>query len=272
MYHPRSHSGFHNATVIGRTVRGQGWQIRLESGAIKEVDDSEAWRITPVSSTPQPQTAGGVLGASSAATNQGSGHSRYAGGTVSVSPPVAACEVAAVLPAANGAVAPPLVAPSMPSREHIVTAGSSLQPRTMQVASTVSLVTPTCPTTECPPMSCQQAAAAVAPTAAAAAMATAAPSVSSRSCQGSSTATTNSLSFAPTSRCVTSDPTTASRQVPSTLQLGQRIAYTARSNGVRYPGRLLGRLPNRGGWRVLLDCGDTKEVDDAEAWRLTTHP
>merc|ERR1719362_1158215 len=117
-------------------------------------------------------------------------------------------------------------------------------------------------------MACQQTAA-VATTAAAAAAATTAPSVSSRSCQGSSATATNSLSFAPTSRSATGEPSTASRQVASALQPGQRIAYTARSNGVRYPGRLLGRLPHRGGWRVLLDCGDMKEVDDAEGWRLT---
>lgn len=60
-------------------------------------------------------------------------------------------------------------------------------------------------------------------------------------------------------------------QSPQVLQIsvGQRITYTARSNGMRYPGRVLGRLSGlRTGWRVLLDCGDSKEVDDKESWRL----
>lgn len=49
---------------------------------------------------------------------------------------------------------------------------------------------------------------------------------------------------------------------------GQRLFYTARSNGQRYPGVLTGFLPNRPGYRVFLDCGESKEVDEAEAWRL----
>lgn len=50
---------------------------------------------------------------------------------------------------------------------------------------------------------------------------------------------------------------------------GQRIKYLARSNGVWYPGVLVGRLPSNTGWSAWLDCGQAKEVDDSEAFRLS---
>lgn len=49
---------------------------------------------------------------------------------------------------------------------------------------------------------------------------------------------------------------------------GQRVKYIARSNGVWYPGVLVGRLAGNVGWLVRLDCGTTKEVDDRDARRL----
>lgn len=49
---------------------------------------------------------------------------------------------------------------------------------------------------------------------------------------------------------------------------GDRVRYLARSNGVWYPGVVLGRVaPNRG-WSLLLDCGERKDVDDPDAWRI----
>lgn len=49
---------------------------------------------------------------------------------------------------------------------------------------------------------------------------------------------------------------------------GLRVAYTARSNGQPYAGTVMGRLGGRGGWHIVLDVGETKDVDDGEVWRL----
>lgn len=67
------------------------------------------------------------------------------------------------------------------------------------------------------------------------------------------------------------------------LRPGQRVTYVARSNGNRYLGVLRSRVQasadrDSGGvgganaWQVVLDCGDIKEVPDAETWRLAPHP
>jgi len=56
------------------------------------------------------------------------------------------------------------------------------------------------------------------------------------------------------------------------LSIGQRVAYTARSNGQRYSGTILGRLAGNSGWHIALDVGEKKEVDDKEVWRLTPLP
>lgn len=70
------------------------------------------------------------------------------------------------------------------------------------------------------------------------------------------------------STCTLNTVRSVKPQQTNPLCIGQRIAYTARSNGVRYAGKVLGRLKGRSGWHVLLDCGETKDVEDAEAWRL----
>mmetsp|Transcript_56845 Transcript_56845/g.163186 ORF Transcript_56845/g.163186 Transcript_56845/m.163186 type:complete len:683 (+) Transcript_56845:102-2150(+) len=60
--------------------------------------------------------------------------------------------------------------------------------------------------------------------------------------------------------------------LPPELAAGLRVAYTARSNGQRYLGVILGRLSSRNGWHIALDVGENKEVDDSEAWRLQLVP
>jgi len=40
------------------------------------------------------------------------------------------------------------------------------------------------------------------------------------------------------------------------------------SNSIWYAGVLVGRLVGSSGWLVSLDCGQTKEVDDCESFRL----
>mmetsp|Transcript_103525 Transcript_103525/g.259553 ORF Transcript_103525/g.259553 Transcript_103525/m.259553 type:complete len:536 (-) Transcript_103525:82-1689(-) len=57
-------------------------------------------------------------------------------------------------------------------------------------------------------------------------------------------------------------------QVP-VFSIGQRVAYTARSNGQRYSGTILGRLAGNTGWQIALDVGEKKDVENKEVWRLT---
>jgi len=146
----------------------------------------------------------------------------------------------------------------------------SLLPRSPAVASsTVSLAssgTSAASSWAASAVSSSAATAAPAPTRTATA---AAPAVPVRTTGQSPvpTAASSSLSFTPGVRSAAGDSAAKSRQAPPVTP-GQRIAYTARSNGVRYPGRVVGRLTGRGGWRVVLDCGDMKEVEDAEVWRL----
>jgi len=47
---------------------------------------------------------------------------------------------------------------------------------------------------------------------------------------------------------------------------GQRVLYQARTHNMNYPGTVVAKMPT--GWRVQLDCGSIKDVNDHEANRL----
>eukprot|EP00929_Paragymnodinium_shiwhaense_P100787 TRINITY_DN6337_c0_g1_i2.p1 TRINITY_DN6337_c0_g1~~TRINITY_DN6337_c0_g1_i2.p1 ORF type:complete len:245 (-),score=66.30 TRINITY_DN6337_c0_g1_i2:268-924(-) len=52
-----------------------------------------------------------------------------------------------------------------------------------------------------------------------------------------------------------------------TLTAGLRVVYTSRSNGQKYPGTVMERIPT--GWLLKLDVdGGLKEVEDVEVWRV----
>jgi len=64
--------------------------------------------------------------------------------------------------------------------------------------------------------------------------------------------------------CYTSNSISPTKS--GSLEAGMRVKYLARSNSIWYAGMLLCRSSS--GWRVSLDCGETKEVDDSESFRL----
>lgn len=51
-YLPRSHNVRHPAVIMSRIPGRQAWQIQLHNGAMKEVDDADAWRLSPTSAAP----------------------------------------------------------------------------------------------------------------------------------------------------------------------------------------------------------------------------
>jgi serine/threonine protein kinase len=53
------------------------------------------------------------------------------------------------------------------------------------------------------------------------------------------------------------------------LEVGAKVNYIARSNGVTYPGVIEGRALAGKGWQVALHCGETKQVPDSDAWRIS---
>mmetsp|Transcript_100461 Transcript_100461/g.199472 ORF Transcript_100461/g.199472 Transcript_100461/m.199472 type:complete len:576 (+) Transcript_100461:101-1828(+) len=71
--------------------------------------------------------------------------------------------------------------------------------------------------------------------------------------------------------CTATTSTTTSAVAPPMpcWAVGQRVVYVARTNNQRYAGTIAGRLPSRTGWRISLDVGASKEVPDADVWRLT---
>jgi serine/threonine protein kinase len=55
---------------------------------------------------------------------------------------------------------------------------------------------------------------------------------------------------------------------PQSLSAGMRIVYTARSNGLMYPGVVEGRSSDGKAWCLMLDCGEAKQVADGDLWRI----
>jgi len=215
LYRPRSHNQLGTATVVGRSGRGQGWQIRLENGALKEIDDTESWRLTAISG--------------SATT-----------GSAPQAPAAQATHAVKVHPAARPAA--PVTTSTSVSMSASLPAGI-IVPSRQQAVSSVSL----------------------APTAA-----TAPAPVITQSGPGSPKGTVQLSGGSLGTSVAHPVPTgtTISRK-PSVLSAGQRVMYTARSNGQRYPGRIIGRLGGYAtGWRLALDCGDLKEVTDSDSWRI----
>eukprot|EP00929_Paragymnodinium_shiwhaense_P076664 TRINITY_DN39453_c0_g1_i1.p1 TRINITY_DN39453_c0_g1~~TRINITY_DN39453_c0_g1_i1.p1 ORF type:complete len:240 (+),score=32.78 TRINITY_DN39453_c0_g1_i1:65-721(+) len=76
-----------------------------------------------------------------------------------------------------------------------------------------------------------------------------------------------SASIAPPSYVYAAARVPASEHPFISLSGGTRIVYTSRSNGRKYPGTVLRRIP--GGYVIKLDVdGGLKEVEDIELWRV----
>merc|ERR1719277_1372413 len=52
------------------------------------------------------------------------------------------------------------------------------------------------------------------------------------------------------------------------LAPGMRVHYTARSHRCEYKAVVMGREPGRQAWRIRVECGGEKIVEDSEIWRL----
>eukprot|EP00927_Polykrikos_kofoidii_P060145 TRINITY_DN55213_c0_g1_i1.p1 TRINITY_DN55213_c0_g1~~TRINITY_DN55213_c0_g1_i1.p1 ORF type:complete len:514 (-),score=85.81 TRINITY_DN55213_c0_g1_i1:148-1689(-) len=71
-----------------------------------------------------------------------------------------------------------------------------------------------------------------------------------------------------------------SQRYPSTLvtiseprlEPGTRVNYVARSHDAEYKATVVGRVPGRNAWRIRVECGGEKIVEENELWRLRRPP
>lgn len=216
LYCPRE-AGVQKATVLGR-VDGRGWQIQLENGLCRMVEDAEEWRLClcDLPQPPRPPPAEGPVLAWAEVRQAPMGKVLSTSSTVS--------SLATALTgstAATEAVEAPRSGPKVVSKSYTMWTSTS----------------PTRP--------------------------------AKRASPGGNTGA-SAASLRPF--VAKSPPSDAHlgpmlRARPLGPFPGQRLFYTARSNGQRYAGVLTGLLPS-GGYRIFLDCGETKVVEENEAWRL----
>lgn len=216
LYCPRE-AGVQKATVLGR-VDGRGWQIQLENGLCRMVEDAEEWRLClcDLPQPPRPPPAEGPVLAWAEVRQAPMGKVLSTSSTVS--------SLATALTgstAATEAVEAPRSGPKVVSKSYTMwTSTSPMRP-------------------------------------------------AKRASPGGNTGA-SAASLRPF--VAKSPPSDAHlgpmlRARPLGPFPGQRLFYTARSNGQRYAGVLTGLLPS-GGYRIFLDCGETKVVEENEAWRL----
>eukprot|EP00931_Biecheleriopsis_adriatica_P064190 TRINITY_DN39013_c0_g1_i1.p1 TRINITY_DN39013_c0_g1~~TRINITY_DN39013_c0_g1_i1.p1 ORF type:complete len:761 (-),score=124.38 TRINITY_DN39013_c0_g1_i1:58-2340(-) len=280
LYCPRSHAGIHKATVLGRSADGNGWRIAFEHGGVKEVEDSEDWRLCLCdlpSSLPTrlPERSASPL--------------RRSGTSVAVAPDVRGadeasskgCEAAggsleAVAAQASTAAAGPKQVKASPTPSLVpissattTASGNSGTATTNTIATSVGSTSPAGEATLC---GTQQAwlthgpARCASPTMPAAQglrayMSSPPLPVAGAMAPGGAAAPRHGPPYLASQPPIVPAPASA-------LQPGRRILYTARTNGQRYPGVVVGLLGGRPGYRLFLDCGEAKEVEEAECWRI----
>lgn len=206
LYCPRE-AGVQKATVLGR-VDGRGWQIQLENGFCRLVEDAEEWRLClcDLPQPPRPPPAEAPVLAWAEVRQAPKGKVLSTSSTVS--------SLATALTgstAATEAAEPPRSGPKVVSKSYTLwTSTSPMRPATRASPSIGPFVAKSRSDAQLGPML---------------------------------------------------------RARPPGPFPGQRLFYTARSNGQRYAGVMTGVLPT-GGYRIFLDCGETKIVEENEAWRL----
>jgi len=253
LYCPRSHPGIHRATVLGRSADEKGWQIRLEDGGVKEVADIEDWRMCladqPCQSlVPDITASAGDEGLTLADRLYRAPAAQEAGEGSDIPVPsgqlplqrVKAASSTSTLPVSSGGTTTSTTTPTSATPGSSASAGTSACEPAAQARTGYPGVAP---------------GAAGTPQTKNVVRYTAPPANSAvGGCRG--------YAASVIARQASNVPP------PSLLTPGRRIVYTARSNGHPYPGVVVGTLPGRPGFHLHLDCGEPKDVEEQEVWRI----
>lgn len=246
-YLPRSNNSPQPAVVVGRMANSKGWQIRLAGGLVKEVDENDAWRLLPAT----------------VPTSQ-----------ILTSPPLSGAVACAHTSSATTA------APGQPTRRSLTGKSPALSflaplPTTVTTAFAQPLFfalatdapgaqaqkTPRSRSQALKPQGKRGQQLSPSPSGFAPAINTVYGSVSGPG--------RPNLAFgASTSVAPMGGSATVSSTSSSLFREGQAVAYLAKTDKRRYRGKIVSRTSDQKGWRVDLDCGVTKEVTDADIWRL----
>eukprot|EP00930_Biecheleria_cincta_P006871 TRINITY_DN107959_c0_g1_i1.p1 TRINITY_DN107959_c0_g1~~TRINITY_DN107959_c0_g1_i1.p1 ORF type:complete len:736 (-),score=112.57 TRINITY_DN107959_c0_g1_i1:47-2221(-) len=239
LYCPQSHPGIHKATVLGRTVDGRGWRIRVDQGGIEEVDDSEEWRLC-LSDEPPAMLPG---------TTQGEGVPWPRSSSPS------RVRKASPMPFQDFAKATVSTSPASQAPVSSATTTATVSAATTATVSTTA--TGASVPAPVPQRGAGQMQAAVR-----------SPGHAGAGCRAYASPPSPPVPVRPGMRGSYPGVAVSAPSIASQLQPGRRILYTARSNGLRYPGVVVGCLAGRPGYCLYLDCGEPKEVEEAEAWRI----
>jgi len=270
LYCPGSQAGVLKAIVCGKLADGQGWRIKLESGEFREVEDGEDWRLClsdlPVASPPaasprnvpvaaapavtRPVIKGPVLAwapveVPTSSTSLAPGRSQQVlGSSSTVSSLATATPVSTGTSESSSHPAVSDASPMLNNKGYPITsvgahsasqapwAGRTASPNLRRVGSVAGVV----PNHQAAAMPPQQGPG---------------PRLLDEH---------SACGHGPALRCASPPPLAS---------LGRRVLYLSRTGGQRFAGMVTGILPGPNGYRLFLDCGETKDVEEAEAWRIS---